>query len=311
VSQPVTPHHDPNWPRASRWLAGDILPHALPGLAVVGTPVCRGSITPGRCDLGPAAIRKALERYSTYDLSPNRDLRHLRVRDAGDLDVAALTPDEAFEPIREGVARALKEAPAAVLLGGDNSVTYPGAMAMGGKPDRCGLITFDAHFDLRHLDGGLTNGNPVRALLRDGWQGDHIFQIGLQRFTNSEGYAKIARDAGIHVITADQVMDHGITKAVHQALGHLHLHVERIYVDLDLDALDRIHAPATPGSRPGGLFPAQIRRAAHLCGMHPKVTVMDLVELDPTQDIADITALTAAACLLEFASGMLARPNHG
>lgn len=303
-------HHDPNWPRASRWLAGDQMPRAIGGLAVLGVPVNRGSITPGRSDLAPAAIRKALERYSTYDLSPNRDLRHLRVIDAGDLDVAALTPDEAFAPIRERVGALVQQHPAVILLGGNNSVSYPAAMALCAKPDRCGLITFDAHFDLRHLDAGLTNGNPVRALLRDGWQGDHIFQIGLQRFTNSEGYAKIARDAGIHIITADQVMDHGITKAVHQALGHLHLHVDCIYVDLDLDVLDRIHAPATPGSRPGGLFPAQVRRAAHICGMHPKVRIMDLVEIDPTNDIADITSLTAAACLLEFASGMLARPNH-
>ena len=303
----MTVHHDPNWPRASRWLAGESLPRATSGLTVLGTPVCRGSITPGRSDLAPAAVRAALERYSTYDLSPNRDLRHLKVTDAGDLDVAALTPDEAFQPVRDAVSRALQNSPAVVLLGGDNSISYPAAMALAPKPDRCGLITFDAHFDLRHLEGGLTNGNPVRALLRDGWQGDHIFQIGLQRFTNSEGYAKVARDAGIHVITADQVMDYGITKAVHQALGHLQLHVDRIYVDLDLDVLDHAFAPATPGSRPGGLAPHLVRKAAHLCGTHPRVRVLDLVEMDPTRDIADATALAAAACLLEFASGVLGR----
>ncbi|HXS97613.1 MAG TPA: agmatinase family protein [Candidatus Limnocylindrales bacterium] len=303
-------HDDPNWPRAHRWLAGESLPKAAHGLSVLGAPVCRGSITPGRSDLAPAAIRKALERYSTYDLSPHRDLRHMGVRDFGDLDVAGLSPDEAFTPLKDAVSAALKDTPALVLLGGDNSISYPAAMALATDPKRCGLITFDAHFDLRDLDNGLTNGNPVRAMLRDGWVGDHIFQIGLQRFTNSEAYAKVAREAGIHVIGADAIMDHGITKAVHQALGHLHLHVDSIYVDLDLDVLDRIHAPATPGSRPGGLFPGQVRRAAHLCGMHPKVRVMDLVEMDPTKDIADITALTAASCLLEFASGMLARPHH-
>ena len=121
----------------------------------------------------------------------------------------------------------------------------------------------------------------------------------------------MARTAGIHVITSDQVMDLGITKAVHTALGHLHMHVDRIYVSVDMDVLDRIHAPAANDSLPGGLFPGQMRRAAHLCGLHPKVRALDLTELDPTRDVADITAMTAASCLLEFAAGTLGRPLHG
>ncbi len=63
-------------------------------------------------------------------------------------------------------------------------------------------------------------------------------------------------------------------------------------------------------ARPGGLSPYQIRRAAHLCGAHPKVRVLDLVEVDPTRDVSDVTALTAAVCLLEFACGVLSRPAH-
>ena len=78
-------------------------------------------------------------------------------------------------------------------------------------------------------------------------------------------------------------------------------------MDLDLDVLDRAYAPATPGSRPGGLTPHHIRKAARVCGTHPKVRILDLVEMDPTRDIADATALAAAACLLEFASGVLGR----
>jgi arginase family enzyme len=54
-------------------------------------------------------------------------------------------------------------------------------------------------------------------------------------------------------------------------------------------------------------LPHQVRCAAYLCGAHPKVGILDLVEIDPTRDIADATVLTAAACLLEFASGILGR----
>jgi len=79
---------------------------------------------------------------------------------------------------------------------------------------------------------------------------------------------------------------------------------EFIYVDLDLDVLDRAFAPATPGSRPGGLTPWEMRTAARVCGEFARVRVFDLVEMDPEQDIAGQTALCAAACLLSFASGV-------
>ena len=68
------------------------------------------------------------------------------------------------------------------------------------RPPRalCGLLTIDAHLDLRSLDGGLSNGNPVRALLADGLPGGQIVQVGLQSFANSAAYAEVAREAGIH-----------------------------------------------------------------------------------------------------------------
>ena len=301
-------YEDPHWPRASAWLAGDCVANPIGTLAVLGAPVAKGSITPGRCDLAPAAIRKALERFSTYDCNTRGEVRNIRAKDFGDLNVAKLTPEEACAPMRDAAMSHLQAAEALVLLGGDNSITRPGCLGLGVPLDRCGLLTFDAHFDLRDLEGGLTNGNPVRALLRrDGFPGDQIFQIGIQSFANSGVYAAAARANGTHTITADCVHERGIAVVVREALDYLSTRVDRIYVDLDLDVLDRIYAPATPGARPGGLAPHEIRRAAFLCGAHPKVRVLDLVEIDPTHDIADITVLTAAACLLEFASGLLER----
>jgi arginase family enzyme len=310
MSHPEDPYYDPHWPCARDWLAGDYLAKATRSIAVLGVPITRGSLPPGQCELAPEAVRNMLHHFSTYDLSAGHDLRHLRAKDAGDLPIAALTPQEAFQPIRDAVAGQLKDVDAAVLLGGDNSLTAAGVHGMGVPMERCGLLSFDAHFDLADLDKGINNRNSTRALLRDGLHGDHIYKVGLQRFANSDAYAKVARSAGIHTITSDQVMDLGISKAVHTALGHLHLHVDRIYVSVDMDVLDRIHAPAASDSLPGGLFPGQMRRAAHLCGLHPKVRVLDLTELDPTHDVADITSMTAASCLLEFAAGILSRPGH-
>ncbi|MGH9675311.1 MAG: arginase family protein [Bryobacteraceae bacterium] len=296
--------NDPRWPRASAWLAAA---RAAPRLVVVGAPLARGSITPGRCDLAPAAIREALHRYSTCDLDTGLDLLDLSVRDLGDLPIGEAIPEDAFEPVRDAVAAAARKAEAVVILGGDNSVTRPGLHGLGVPPARCGLLTFDAHFDLRDLDAGLTNGNPVRALLADGLPGEHIAQIGLQPFANSAPYATVAQEAGIHFVTSGCVHERGIEVVVAEALAHLDARADRIYVDIDLDVLDRAYAPAAPGSRPGGLWPHQLRRAARMCGVHSKVRAVDLVEIDPSQDIAGVTALAAAACLLEFAAGMLGR----
>ncbi|MGH9898817.1 MAG: agmatinase family protein, partial [Pyrinomonadaceae bacterium] len=311
------PHDDPSWPRASAWLAGKLAHEDYKGvgcntgqMTVLGAPLRLGSITPGRTDLAPQAIRRILERFSTYDLEAEQDLANLKVTDLGDLDLASSNPEEAFEPLKSAVHDALRNSDALILLGGDNSITRPGVHGISSSLsasslDTCGLLTLDAHHDLRDLSSGLSNGNPIRALLEDGMPGENIIQIGIQSFANSRKYWEVARDAGIKVITIEEVRARSLEAIVSDSLEQLSEHTHHIYVDLDIDVLDRIYAPATPGSRPGGLTPFEIRGAAKLCGKHPKVRVMDLVEIDPVNDVADVTIMAAAACLLSFASGLL------
>lgn len=312
--------NDPRWPRAKAWLAGDHHSETVGRLAVVGAPVGLGAITPSRCDLAPAAIRDALGRFSTWDEpdphgGPEReepwrgtDVRSLIARDLGDLEVAERSPDEAFESVRDGVARALGGSDAVVVLGGNNSITRPGVHALGVPLDRVGLLTLDAHFDLRDTADGMGNGNPVRALLEDGLPGENVRQIGIQPFANSAAYHEIAHEAGISFLTAERVRREGVEEVVSRALTQLAARdVEAIYVDLDVDVVDRAFAPACPGSRPGGLTPMEVRTAARLCGRFGRVRAMDLVEIDPTKDVADMTALAAASFLLAFASGLADR----
>jgi formiminoglutamase len=273
-------------------------------LQLLGAPL-NSSITPGRCDLAPAAIRAALQRYSTYDVNSGRDVRSLSLADVGDLDIGGATAEQAFEPICKAVSMASAYGVVA-LLGGDNGITRGGVHGLGIELGRCGLVTLDAHFDLRDLDGGLMNGNPVRALLADGLPGANIVQIGIQSFVNSRAYTHVARDAGNHFVTVEEVHENGIRAELEKAFARL-AHCDAIYVDLDIDVLDRAFAPGAPGSRPGGLAPWQLRQAAHLCGANQKVRAIDFVEVDPTKDVADVTVLSAAACLLAFASGLLER----
>jgi arginase family enzyme len=298
---------DANWPRASAWLSGEHAAESACRLAVLGAPLHLASISPGQAHLAPAAVRVVLDRLSTYDLEFDRDLGRVAATDLGDLALASLRPAEALEPIAAAVRNALSSAEALVLLGGDNSITRPGFHGIPREFERVGLMTFDAHLDLRDLEPELTNGNPVRALLADGLPGGHVVQVGIQPFANSSKYYQIAREAGIKIISVSQVRATGIERAVEAALESLDQAVDSIYVDLDLDVLDRVFAPATPGSRPGGLTPADLRTAARMCGAHPKVRVMDIVEMDPTKDVSEATAFAAALCLLSFASGLLGR----
>src|SRR6202162_3001253 len=93
---------DPNWPRASGWLSGAHSPNPACRLAVLGAPLHLGSITPGRADLAPAAIRSVLHRFSTYDLEFNRDLSRIAAIDLGDLPLADTTPGDALGPLAAG-----------------------------------------------------------------------------------------------------------------------------------------------------------------------------------------------------------------
>jgi len=298
---------DPRWPRASRWLAGEHAEEPSWSLGVIGLPACLGSVIEGRCDLAPKAIRRALEKFSTYNVVDRVDVQQVAAHDWGDLAIRTLLPDECFEFIKDTTMRAMREAGALLLLGGDNSITRPGVHGMGVPLHRCGLISLDAHLDLRDLEGGLTNGNPVRALLADGLPGQNVVQIGIQSFANSSDYAEVARDAGIRVVSAEEAHHSGLARTVADQLAELRARVKTIYVNVDLDILDRAFSPATTGSRPGGFAVWELREAVRVAGACDQVKALDLVEVDPERDVADATVLTAAACVLEFASGLAAR----
>ena len=300
---------DPSWPRASAWLEGENVPEPTARLGVVGVPLHAASLTPSRSDLATGAVRDALRRFSTY-AGDDVDIRTVQATDHGDCSVADLRPEDALDTAMNAVRDALEGRDAVVVLGGDNSVTRPGVHGLGAPLERLGLITLDAHHDLRDTTDGLTNGNPVRALLEDGLPGENVVQIGIQPFANSGAYASVARDAGIRVVTTDAARRDGVARVVSEALAALSDRLDALYVDLDVDVLDRAYAPACPGARPGGLSPWEVQAAARACGAHPKVVGMDVVEVDPERDVADITAMSAASFVLAFAAGLAARSSR-
>ncbi|MEX1162513.1 MAG: agmatinase family protein [Nitriliruptor sp.] len=321
---PPAPAPDPRWPRAADWLdRGDDDPQLL----VLGLPTSTASISPSEAWRTPAALREVLRRFSTYDGERDLDLEGLRVRDLGDLDLATLAPVDALRAIERAVAD-LDPGPVAVFLGGDNVVTAPIVAAHRAAPiERTGVVTFDAHHDVRDYDSGAprargagsdaprargdvpSNGAPIRWLLDHGLPGDQVVQIGIHGHANSRAYRRLCDEVGIRVITVDEVERRGIETVVTEALDDLAARTDAVHVDLDIDVLDRAFAPGCPGARPGGLTPRQLTAGAHRCAAHPAVRTVDLVEVDPTADVADITVMNLAATFLAVATGIATRPR--
>ena len=291
------------------WRSVHSLLGANPGAAValIGAPLGLDSISPGRCDLAPELIRTALKRMSVYDLETQTDLSPVEIFDTGDLGIARLNTAEAFAPICEGVRRQTQARLLTILLGGHNAVTRGGVHGVDATLKQVGLLTLDAHFDLRDTDGGLNNGNPVQALLDDGLPGGHISQIGLAPFANTKKAHGKAIAAGISVRTLSECFARGFMAVVTEELERLARACRHIYVDFDIDAIDRAQMPAAPGARPGGICVRDFFAAARAIAAHPQVRCVDLTEFDPSRDVADIGALTAARWCAEILAGFAAR----
>jgi formiminoglutamase len=296
---------DPLWPRASDWLASGGAPDG-PRLVVAGVPCALSSISPSRADLTPAAARAALRRYSTFDADLDVDLETVAVVDAGDLPVAELAGEELIDAVERGV-RALPRGQLVVLVGGDNALTRPAARALLPDLSRGGLLTLDAHHDVRGFHAGPTNGTPVRGLLEDGLPGTNVAQVGLGSLSNSRAYRNWCEDRGLTVVTAAEARRRGVATVVRQVLDGLARRCDVVYVDLDVDVVDAAFVPGCPGARPGGLLPWELLDVAAEVGRHPAVVAVDLTEVDAGADESGRTVDLLAACLLRVAAGLAAR----
>ena len=305
--------NDPLWPRAGEWIVqADAATATANGasaaadLGLLGVPAHRSSITPTSANLTPAAVRAALLRYSTFAASRGVDVSSLRALDFGDVDDPDGNGGE--ERVRRAARRAGDACSLLLLLGGDNSITYP-AMAgvFGERLSDAGLITIDAHHDLRD---GASNGSPVRQLLEAGLPGERIVQIGIADFANSAAYAARAHEHGITVIPRDELRAGAVERVVARALEIAGGDGRPIYVDLDVDVCDRSVAPACPAAAPGGIGADELRSISYLLARDPRVRAVDITEIDAANDAPDgRTVRLAALLVLECAAGLFERTN--
>jgi formiminoglutamase len=218
----------------------------------------------------------------------------LRIADAGDV----AEPDgPRARRVRARTAELTARTDLAIALGGDNSITY--ATAQGA--DAAGLITLDAHFDLRD---GVSNGSPVRRLVDDGLDPTRIVQIGIADFANSAAYARRAADLGIRVITLDELRRRGAHDVIAEARE---VAGRGVAASISTSTSTSAIAPWRPAAR--RRCPVACRRGscAPRAGVAADAGVRsaDIVEVDATADAADgRTVRLAALCVLDLLAGL-------
>jgi formiminoglutamase len=306
------PWQDSEERRVSNWLTTwDFKEPIAAGL--IGAPYSGASISASGAAGGPDAVRMAFRFNTTFSPDWDTDIQRMTVRDLGDIGGHLTDVRAAHRNIEEAVEGALSLTPrfVPVIVGGDHSITAPAVRgfcaANPGK--KVGIINFDAHFDVRNFDHGPHNGTPFRAIIEGGLgiEGKNVVEIGIHGFMNSAAYYRWCLDRGMTIITARQVQKEGIDGSIAKALEKASDGTDLIYVSVDIDCLAYPFATGTSASSAEGLNGWQLLEGVFACGLDPKVAALDVVEIDPTRDVSDVTARAGCSTILAFMAGLYRR----
>jgi agmatinase len=265
----------------------------LTGVDVVVSGVpwdCTTTYRPG-ARLGPRAIRAASANLCFGKVWPwNIDpFDHLGVIDWGDV-----TFDEGYRETMaarlEAHARTIVSAGRKMLtLGGDHYIALPVLRAYAERYGKVALVHFDAHSDTWDEDYE-HHGTMFLTALDEGLiDNERSVQIGIRTFN--------AEDQGMTILTAPWVHDHGaeaVAQIVRERVGD-----RPAYLSFDIDCLDPVFAPGTGTPVCGGLSMYQVQSILYrLVGID--FVGMDLVEVSPPYDHAEVTALAGATLALDW-----------
>ena len=239
--------------------------------------------------LAPPLIRQAF-RCDSSNLSTETgiDLNSRSFTDGGDLQ---LSEETSFQVIETSVAALLSQGQRPLCLGGDHSITYPILRAFAKKFADLTIVHFDAHPDLYDVFEGnrLSHACPFARIMEEGCA-KRLIQLGI-RTMNIHQREQAAR-FGVEVLEMRNL------PALHKLdIGG------NVYISFDVDVLDPAFAPGISHREPGGM---SVREAiSHLHAIHGNVVGADIVEYNPRQDIAQLTAMVCGKILKELLGNML------
>ena len=265
-------------------------------VAIMGVPYDNATTDRPGTRLGPRAIRAASTGLSELKAFPfGFDLfEHINAVDYGDCIVNHHLPETVVPSIEAAAAKVIASGAQLLTLGGDHFITYPLLKAHAAKHGPVALIQFDSHCDTwpDHTPGA-TSFNHGSMFLRAGNEGlidlKHSVQVGLRTYNDSAH--------GFEILTAPWLHRNGVDAtiaAIKERVG-----TAKAYISFDIDFLDPAYAPGTGTPVAGG--PATWQALAILRGLaEVNLVGMDIVEVSPPFDHAEITAIAAATLAHDY-----------
>ncbi len=276
-------------------------------IAVVGVPFDGGtSYRPG-ARFGPAAVRQGSRLLRPYNPAADAlPFELAQVVDAGDIACTPFSAEEAVAQIEAGAAALLESGGRLVAVGGDHTIALPLLRATAAVHGALALVHFDAHLDTwdTYFGQRYTHGTPFRRAWEEGLlRTDRSIHVGLRGPLYSAGDLTDDAGMGFARVTTDEVATRGPAAVAQQVLERVR--DAPVYVSVDIDVLDPAHAPGTGTPEAGGLTSREL--LAMVRALAPAAIVGgDVVEVSPSYDLSEITAVAASHVLYELVT-LLAR----
>lgn len=253
---------------------------------VLGVPFDRTtSFRPG-ARFGPASIRQHSWNFESYDLETGIDLSEVAIHDLGDAGEFGSASDMVGS-VREEMRRVYAAGKIPIVLGGDHACSPPCVEAYpeGGS---LGVLYIDAHMDFRssYLGDPRSHACSSRRIVEK-VGARNVVVLGVRSVSREE--VDDNQQVGMAYVTAHEVHREGIESAVQRALNILK--TDRVYISLDIDAIDPAYAGGTGTPEPFGLTPRDVKYA--IGQVAPRLAGMDIMEVSPHYDNGNTSALAA------------------
>jgi len=265
-------------------------------ICVAGIPFDLGTSNRPGARFGPAAIRQASRMLVDGDHPASwAEMERLDLADIGDFRIAHGDIQGTLAKIEEQAAP-LRHL---VALGGDHTVTLALLRALARRAGPLGLVHFDGHVDTWPESFGLVfgHGSPFYHAIEEGLiDPRRTIQIGIRSPIRRDIYDWTV-GKGVTIVSSEDVHETGpqaVAEGVRKVVG-----TGSAYLSFDVDALDPAFAPGTGTPEVGGLATWQARAILRrLAGLD--FVGMDVVEVSPPYDVAEITALAAATMVWDY-----------
>ncbi|MEU6410590.1 agmatinase [Microbispora sp. NPDC046933] len=285
-------------------------------VVILGAPFDGGTSHRPGARFGPNAIRQTC--YLPHDGSrPSLALRvdalkDLRVLDAGDVETYAGDIEGSLRAIEDAVARIAASGAIPVVLGGDHTIALPDATGVARHHGfgRVSMIHFDAHADTGDIEFGHLHGHgqPMRRLIESGAiRGDRFLQVGLRGYWPGPEILDWMAGQRMRSYEMTEIVARGLDECLTEAYAIALDDCDGVYLSVDVDVCDPGHAPGTGTPEPGGLSARQLLDAVRRTCYELPVVGLEIVEVAPPYDHADITAYLGNRVVLEALSAIARR----